>query len=814
MTWWYKHCEPSGQPSCALFLWVKVDAGMSSDSRCWSLRMESDGIYWNNPRAEVVYDLRLNFLSEEYRVDHATWRHLALVLDETDDHLYYYQDGRLALKAPWGSSVAQTDCRARLGLDPVDGRGDVVAFGHRFPGYAFGDEAQVHDVRMYVGEPLLPSQVLALAQAPTPELHSNETCVPGALLWDTPETDAMGRTCAWYSSRRDAFPKVCSESFAVQNCPLACRARKACLENTTDPIAFWTWTSVRRIDAKTANGTICLSDRIIPNQLIEECRSWRASNSNLSAGDWLGGAEWLQSLQDFDGSRLDVTSCEALEAAIDDSCSFNSVAVRNFTQASIRNGGDYTIAFWVKPIGESAVDDARSFVPQTHLMASLVPPRHNLAVGKYKTNDNPFFRIHSACEQGPDLLYENSEFEFQGFDFRGWTMLAFVRTNSTPAQNAAHVNLDHNIEPSEFNQCFYNNTALFEAIEFNSPMLITPIMMVPEALTVSQVQKRFYRDLDGLSIRHGPRPVTQSDQQVPLLKKEYPFRFAMIAPPILLQSRVNLSDTCPVSFSNYWLSIQRNEVNKVTCAPPYRCSDAVLEQPSMTMACRGAQIYQDPLYRSDAVQVGESPFFVDLLFSVADNDFLYRNGELRSMSSLFDAQTESLTLYFFFYTPEIGVATVLMVSADFSGLLPASVSVDVSHVNILEGPSLYGFLAVQGCLFFVACSIFVGVWSGLFRANLKERLLLPGQGSQNIQDFEKCSEKSGHIEHIIDLVNSTGIICYLAIESYLKYNSSSNVTRIVGNISLIPWESTSVNLTTKERLAFLPLALLCSLDLV
>ena len=791
MTWWYKHCDPAGRPSCALFLWVKVDAGVRSDSRCWSFRMESDGLYWNNPRAAAVYDRRTDFVREEYRVHHGTWRHLALVLDEIDDHLYYYQDGQLALRAPWGSSVSQADCRERPGLDLCDRPGDVVALGHRFPGYAFGDEAEVHDLRMYVGEPLPAAGILALAQAPTPELGSNATCVPEALLLDTWESDAAGRTCAWYASQRGASPQVCSEPFAVRNCPVACRARRACLSNSTDPDVFWTWKSIQRIEAKAANGTICLSDSILPQRIFDECRSWRAANLNLSAADWLGGAEWLQSLLDFDGSRLDVTSCEALEAAVDPNCSFSSAAVRNFTQASIGNGGDYTVAFWVKPIGESAAGGPRTFVPQAHFMASLVPPRHNLGVGMYRANDNPSFRINSACAAGPDIVYENSEFEFKGADIQGWTMLAFARTNSTPEQNAAHVNLIHNIEPSGFKQCFFNPATLFEAIEFNSPMLVSPIMMIPQAVSLARVQRIFYQYLDGLSIRDGPRPSGLSDQRVPLQKNDYPFRFAMIAPPILLQNRVNLSDTCPVSFSNTWLGIQREKVDNLTCAPPYQCSDDVLEHPSMTMACRGAPIYEDPMYRSEAIHVGKSRFFVELLYSIADNDFLYRNGELRSRRSLFNAQTASLTLYFFFYTPEIGVATVLTVSSDFSASTPASVKVDVSHINILEGPALYCFLAVQGCLFLVACSIFMSAWSGLLGAK---------QGTRLLTAWKLNGSKKAHgLQHVIDLLNVTLISGYLAAESYLKCNSSADIERIAGNISLIPWESTSVSLTAKER---------------
>jgi hypothetical protein len=58
--------------------------------------------------------------------------------------------------------------------------------------------------------------------------------------------------------------------------------------------------------------------------------------------------------------------------------------VHKFTEAAQEGGGDYTVAFWVRPTGSASLNAAAAggekFIPQAHFFASLSPPTHNLGV--------------------------------------------------------------------------------------------------------------------------------------------------------------------------------------------------------------------------------------------------------------------------------------------------------------------------------------------------------------------------------------------------------------------------------------------------
>jgi hypothetical protein len=52
--------------------------------------------------------------------------------------------------------------------------------------------------------------------------------------------------------------------------------------------------------------------------------------------------------------------------------------------------------------------------------------------------------------------------------------------------------------------CLFDEAALFTAIEFNFPMLISPIMMVPKAIGTGQLQALYLKNDPEMAIRIGP----------------------------------------------------------------------------------------------------------------------------------------------------------------------------------------------------------------------------------------------------------------------------------------------------------------------
>eukprot|EP00961_Rhodomonas_salina_P295860 3935833-Rhodomonas_salina.5 len=79
------------------------------------------------------------------------------------------------------------------------------------------------------------------------------------------------------------------------------------------------------------------------------------------------------------GRRVNMTSCEELVASIDPECAFDQKAVQDFTAAVQANGGDWTIAFWIRPTGdESKIQELGNFYPHVQFLGSISPPQHNL----------------------------------------------------------------------------------------------------------------------------------------------------------------------------------------------------------------------------------------------------------------------------------------------------------------------------------------------------------------------------------------------------------------------------------------------------
>ena len=128
----YRHYQCLEHDSCGLYLLYATDA--SVEHLCWSLWLERDGIWFDNPRSNgAKYQYPLNFVGDEYKWNgDRTWRHVAFQLDSASDQANLYMDGRLAWQGEWGSAVREGDCGGEVGRK--------IAFGHSTPGWTYGAE--------------------------------------------------------------------------------------------------------------------------------------------------------------------------------------------------------------------------------------------------------------------------------------------------------------------------------------------------------------------------------------------------------------------------------------------------------------------------------------------------------------------------------------------------------------------------------------------------------------------------------------------------------------------------------------------------
>ena len=805
LTFWYRHCDPGDFPTCGLYIFYKQDAGMRSSSVCWSLWIENNGIYWDNPHANPPYGYPVDFMLPKYRVNHHAWRHIAFALDAADDTVAFYVDGELALRAPWGSRVAAADCGELPGLDAADRPGNIVALGHQFPGYTYGQVVEMHDARMYVGSALAPDNIQALARASTPpplkaQLRCYDLTAPE--MQDTAWSNAFGQTCSWLADNRGDYPGLCALPAGLNDCPIACQTRQECFNNKLPPKVFWTWDRIRLIGAKAPNGTVCIASSFDARKVVADCRQWVASGG--LERDWLGKREWLEGLASADAARINVTSCDMLQTAIDTDCAFSAEAVEDFTEATIAGGGDYTVAFWMKPVGNESLDNGR-FFPQAHFMASLSPPQHNFMVGKTTMNSNGESRVYTACFSGTGTFFEYTELKAVSAD--DWVFVAFTRDNtSAQTLNSLVTNLVQNQMIGEFRQCFYNSSAMFSSIEFNYPMLVSPIMLVPEILPLASLQQTYYSLASDLEVRYGPtKPLNIESIQfgqyehIPIQKQNYLPRMTLVATPIVFQQRVLPTLSCPSPFSGDWIREQHAKVVNTTCAPPYQCPADVIQRPELTISCAGPLDTNGTYFGLDVATFDGQTGFAELLFSLTDYDQLYREGVLMPTTSFFDSLTTTVQLLLVFFTPQYGITSVLTISATLGGPDPIDVTVDVEHFEIVEGVLLLAYIVILTFIFAALVAQITYVRRDLlkFWSEYKTR------HSERIHSQQKGQSLfSRGVVLCIDITSLVLVPIAVAKLTVIKLGSASLSRSIVGGLSAIPWDSSEVPMTLKKQLFF------------
>jgi hypothetical protein len=79
---------------------------------------------------------------------------------------------------------------------------------------------------------------------------------------------------------------------------------------------------------------------------------------------------------------VNITECEQLEGAIDESCSFDLKAVKNFTH-DIKSSDGWSIGFWVKSVGFRSLSKDGKFYPGLSLLRNISPPEPLFGFGKF-----------------------------------------------------------------------------------------------------------------------------------------------------------------------------------------------------------------------------------------------------------------------------------------------------------------------------------------------------------------------------------------------------------------------------------------------
>lgn len=806
-TMWYRHPECS-IASCGTYLLSAHHEGAQSSARCWSLWVEDIAVYFDSMKSDPPYVYAVGVMERKFQISHNHWRHFTFVFDENTDTFLFYQDGDLVYTAPFGSVVKDANCVT----DEMR-----ITFGARFPAWSWGLEMEVYDMRAYVGAPLSAQNVYDLAFGRTdplgklafPQLpgesdlqwgrrvngeqeRSSYRCTPldSPIMKDKPWQDLYGHTCQWFHDNRDRFPGVCALPQARTQCPIACKSLQECYSNFKAPEPYFAWRSIRRIERRGAHGTVCLGDDMALDSVVSECRKWRAERS--AGSDDLKVFE--HEVETSNAKRVNLSDCEELAEAVDSACSYDAEEVRRFTAKAKESGGDYTIAFWIKPVGEESLFEGGRFVPHLQFINTLNPPRHNLGWGWYVESGNVgAARMTTACPR--DGVGSESVETTVPLD-SGWTFLALSRVNSTwnttGSEGETATNLELVYENSgSFAQCLFDDSSLFSGIEVSFPALISPVMMVPAKLPFASVQEIYYSEWERMRVREGPL-VTNREREVtsiPVEKKDYGLRSVLMAAPIIFSTRTQPNATCPYEYATKWLHAQHKAVVETQCAEPFACNEDILRSPSATMACSGGPQVSDPFFGLNPADFRGVLGFADLLFSITDSPFVFRGEELRSTSDFVDSQTRDVLVLLVFFTPEYGITTVMAVNMDMSGPQDLEVEVNVMHYSILEGNELRSYVIVQ-------CMVLVSIGLMLLDVVWELRTLYRRRNDPEI------SMKQELFKHFTDATTVLAVTLFVALRLSVVTATARETERILGELTGIPWGSPTMPMREKKEVFF------------
>ena len=442
LTWWYRHMNCMGN-NCGVYLLHAFDeSGIKEHSYCWSVWLENNALWFDNLKGNPKYQypkFEDEGLNAKYKFHgDKTWRHMAFVWDERADEIRFYLDGSKVLQKRWGSAVTSADC---------NGIGKRVAIGHSHPGYTYGGEVELSDLRMYVhnlvdqdevATPLSNEDIFAIASSETPALSSEYKCKAITEVLDSLWHDQFGNGCQWYFDKRLSHAEVCMSPEARTNCPQACASVQECFVIEEPTPIFHVWDRVRRLEPMASNGSLCLGSAVSREEIMQQCGDWM-SKGGLDGELTSRFESWLESMDvGREGRRINLTeACSRIAHAIDDHCSFNSSEVQEFTRLSKINNGDMTIGFWAKPVGQASLISNR-FFSQVSWFAQLHPPQHQLSQGLW-FNPNGEFRVSSACRP-PSSRWPFENIEMQAASDSGWTWFAItIRNMTTTSQTKVSV---------------------------------------------------------------------------------------------------------------------------------------------------------------------------------------------------------------------------------------------------------------------------------------------------------------------------------------------------------------------------------------
>ncbi len=261
------------------------------------------------------------------------------------------------------------------------------------------------------------------------------------------------------------------------------------------------------------NGSLCLGDtsgnadsgiarKRLREEVVKNCKLWAASgrNDDQALNHWLDAVLPSDGGGKAEGAYLNLTMCEVLSESIDDDCAFDMNAVNEFSR-KLKTSDGFSLAFWIKAVDSSSLSESGKFFPQLSLLHRVSPPEPFLVMSKrsdwtYNTLDMRSYDSNEPVKRSSFL---------QDLSPSNWNFVAISNKFGSSEGDYASFAVQNSRVLSNYRGLdFLKDRAIFQAIEVNTPMLISPIMLVPEFRLARELQEEYNTHVDLMAIRGGP----------------------------------------------------------------------------------------------------------------------------------------------------------------------------------------------------------------------------------------------------------------------------------------------------------------------
>jgi hypothetical protein len=419
------------------------------------------------------------------------------------------------------------------------------------------------------------------------------------------------------------------------------------------------------------NGSLCLGDDMKKEDVVNECKLWMASKRIGSLGGRGVGAahdqalhHWLDAVLPPDGggkaegAHLNLTVCEYLREAIDDACAFDTEAVNKFSE-TLKTSDGFSLAFWVKAVDATSLTESGKFFPHLSLLHNISPPETYFAMSKmsdwtYNTLDVRSYDSNGNPVKQPSFLQDLSTSD--------WNFVAISNKFGSGEEDLDSFAMQNSRVLSNYRGLDFrkDSRSFFKAIEVNTPMLISPIMLVPKFRLAKELQEEYNTHVDLMAARLGPVDTNRIRKQtrVHVEKLDFVGRSTLMAAPILFQTKARKTQECPFKYGTEFLARIHSQAVRDKCEPStYVCDNQTLVEVHSIMSCLVDADDNETFFGGEATDFNGATGYADFLSSIADNAYVYRDGGLLPTSTFINSATQMAQVVFVFFTPSAGLTT-------------------------------------------------------------------------------------------------------------------------------------------------------------